>query len=355
MPQLYVIYRPEDARKKSKEIITVLEKTYGAPNIQSPDYDGYLDVYAIEEAVKTTDFLLVIIGNYWADMVDESGVNLLNSVYDPVHMAIATAIQSRKQVIPILVDGASMPYPTRLPRELRKLATQEPIKLDKNAPVEKSITKGLKDIIKSDSRLKMPDFVQQVKLPQRTPAQPQQPRLRQPAPPQKQQLWVKRAVVLVIALIGIAMMLFWLMMPMSPTDYSVANTSNTDSEIAIQITAVPPTINPTSPPTLVLPTDAPLLPKITADNASQLTLLLNQAITISPTELVLFSEDQTLFTFLSTELEEVQIEEIATGNTLKVISTSPYDPIAIQMNADETQLLILLRNGQVIAWGVASE
>jgi len=355
MPQLYVIYRPEDARKKSKEIIAVLEKTYGTSNIQSPDYDGYVDVYAIEQDVKMADFLLVIIGNYWADMVDETGVNLLNSVYDPVHMAIATAINSRKQVIPILVDGAPMPYPTRLPRELRKLATQDPIKLDKNAPLEKSLTKGLKDIIKSDSRLKMPDFVQQVKLPQRTPAPPPQPRLRQPTPPQKHQQWVKPAIVVVIALAVIIISIILMLLPINATGYPIASTYDSDSEIAIQVTAVPPTVIPTSPPTLVIPTDTPSLPKITVENAHQLTLLPDELIRVSPTESVLFSQDQTLFVFLSTSLQTVEIKEIATENTLKVINTTPHNPIAIQFNDDESQLLILLNNGQVMAWGVSQE
>ena len=60
MPQIYVIYRPEDTRKKSRDIIGVLEKTYGASNTHSPDYDGYVDVYAIEKDVKQADYLLVI-------------------------------------------------------------------------------------------------------------------------------------------------------------------------------------------------------------------------------------------------------------------------------------------------------
>ena len=353
MPQIYVIYRPEDARKKSKEIIVALEKNYGAPNIQSPDYEGYLDVYALEQDVKTADYLLVIIGNYWADMVDESGVNLLNSVYDPVHMAVATAINSRKQVIPILVDGAPMPHPSRLPRELRKLATQDPIKVDKNDPLEKSLIKALKDIIKSDSRLKMPDFVQQVKLPQLTQTPP--PRLRQPAPPQKRQYGVTRAIMVAIALAILALIVILSLVTMVMSEAPIASISSTDYEIPIQSTALPPTHIPTSRPTLGFPTDIPSLSKITADNASQLSLLQGEPITVSPTEPILFSEDQTLFIFQSTELQEVQIQEISTEIALKVIDTAPHSPIAIQLNADETQLLILLSDGQVMAWGVQAD
>lgn len=357
MPQIYVIYRPEDARKKSKEIIAILEKNYGANNVHSPDYDGYVDVYAIENDIKMADYLLVIIGNYWADMVDESGVNLLNSVYDPVHMAIATGINSRKQLVPILVDGAPMPHPSRLPRELRKLTTQEPIKLDKNAPLEKSLSKGLKDIIKQGSRIKVPNFVSQVKQPEKSPTQ-QRSRFQhraqqsQQQPQRNYQHWMIRAVWVAIVIAITIIIMAFVLLPTRRTETTwVAET--TVAETSLQVTIVPPTLVPTSPPpTLVIPTDVPSLPAITVDNASQLALVDNRVATVSPTEPVLFSDDQTLFIFLSTELQEVQLQEIATGDTLNTISTAPYEPIAIQLHEDETQLLILLNNGQVMVWGV---
>lgn len=347
MPQVYVIYRPEDARKKSKEIIATLEKTYGASNIQSPDYEGYVDVYAIEQDVQKTDFLLVIIGNYWADMVDESGVNLLNSVYDPVHMAIATAINSHKRAIPILVDGASMPHRSKLPRELRKLTTQEPVKLDKNANLAKSLNKGLKDIIKRDSRLNVPSFVTQVKLPKRTPPV-RQPRLRQPTPQQNRQYRRNRAMLAVIIVLAIIAIVVVLMIMPIDVESTVVQPSNPVTEMPTR----PTRIAPTSTPTLIPPTAIPTRSKITVENASQLTLIEDNNVKISQTELVVFSQEYTLFIVLSQELQEVQIREFATNNILKTIFTAPHDPIAIQLNADETRLLILLSNGQVTSWGI---
>ncbi len=359
MPQIYVIYRPEDARKKSKEIIAILEKNYGASNVHSPDYDGYVDVYAIENDIKMTDYLLVIIGNYWADMVDESGVNLLNSVYDPVHMAIATGINSRKQLVPILVDGAPMPHPSRLPRELRKLTTQEPIKLDKNAPLEKSLNKGLKDIIKQGSRIKVPNFVSQAKQPEKTPAQQlrqfqQRSQRSQQQPQRNYQHWMIRAVWVAIIIAVTVIIMAFILLPTRRANIDMVTVA-TVAETSLQVTIVPPTLVPTSPPTLIMPTDVPLLLSITVENASQLALLEDRIATVSPTEPVLFSEDQTLFIFLSTELQEVQLQDIATGDTLNTISTAPYDPIAIQLYENETQLLILLSNGQVMVWGVPAQ
>jgi hypothetical protein len=348
MPQIYVIYRPEDTRKKSRDIIAVLEKTYGASNTHSPDYAGYVDVYAIERDVKQADYLLVIIGNYWSDMVDESGMNLLNSVYDPVHMAIATGINSRKQVIPILVDGASMPYANRLPRELRKLTKQDPIKLNKNDPLEKSLTKGLKEIIKQGSRLKIPSFVSQVKKPVKTP--PAQIRQRRQAPQSNRPSWIIRAVWVAIVLVVTAIIMAFLLMPTS-WESAVTSPSEAVNQVVAEVTAIPPT---DIPPTLIVPTEMPALAKITVDNASQLTQT-DRIASLSPTELVLFSQDQKLFIFLSRDLQEVTIEEISTGNSIVVISTAPLSPLAIEYNEDETELLILLSDGRVGVWGVPTE
>jgi len=359
MPQIYVIYRHEDARKKSKEIIAILEKNYGVSNVHSPDYDGYVDVYAIENDIKMADYVLVIIGNYWADMVDESGINLLNSVYDPVHMAIATGINSRKQLIPILVDGAPMPHPSRLPRELRKLTTQDPIKLNKNDPLEKSLNKGLKDIIKQGSRIQIPNFVsqaKQLKQPEASPAQPLRRFQQQSQQSQRPyQPWMMRAIWVAIAIAVTIIIMAFLLVP-TRREAPVAVTSYVVEETSLQVTIVPPTLIPTRiPPTTIPSTSIPSLPKITVDNASQLALIEDRVATASPTDLVLFSGDQTFYIFLSTDLQEVQLQEIATLDTLKLINTAPYDPLAIQLNEDETQLWILLSNGQVMVWGVPIE
>ena len=51
MPQIYVIYRPEDTRKTSQEILTALQTTYGATSVHSPNFEGLLDIYQLERDV----------------------------------------------------------------------------------------------------------------------------------------------------------------------------------------------------------------------------------------------------------------------------------------------------------------
>ena len=358
MPQIYVIYRPEDTRKKSQEILETLKKTYGAFSIKSPNFEGYVDVYQIEGDVQKTDFLLVVIGNYWADLVDESGVNLLRSVYDPVHMAIATAIQSRKRIIPILVDGASMPHRTRLPRELRALASQDPIKLEKNGALSKSLNKGLKDIIKRDSLVKVPDFIAQAKIRKRpTTSISNSRRLHTQIPQQNWQHWFKRTVLPTATLIIIALAMVIINIP-DNNEAPVADTSD-------PFTPVLATIAPTSTATTMIQSDLTATenpttiltqsrPQISVDNAGQLTLSEPDMVSLTQPALVVFSEDRSLFIFVSPELQEIQIQDINSGINLKTITTAPNTPRAIQLNEDETLLHVLLNDGQILAWGIES-
>lgn len=354
MPQIYVIYRPEDTRKKSKDIIDALKKTYGESNIIYPDYDGYVDVYQIEQAVQKSHYLLVVIGNYWADLVDESGQNLLASVYDPVHMAIATAIKSRKRVVPILVDGASMPSRQRLPRELRPMITQDAVKLDKNSPIAKSLNKGLKDIIKRDTFIKIPDFMPTKKVSK--PVQPRQtqPRLRQPVPEHDWQTQLHRARLPIVIFICVLVIVITMMMMVLPT---TSTRRNADRSV---ITPVLATIAPTS--TIIggnsTITESPNLiptviyPRITRGNASQLAPISSQVVSIATSQQSFFSQDQTLLIVAASELQEVYIIDVDTSEILFQSLTSPVQPISIELTSDETLLHVLMSDGQVWSWAV---
>lgn len=349
MPQIYVIYRPEDTRKKSKEIIATLQKTYGASNVGFPDFDAYVDVYQIERDIKKTNYLLVIIGNYWADMVDETGQNLLKSVYDPIHMAIATAINSRKRIIPILLDDATMPHRTRLPRELRPMATIDPIKLDKTAPIPKSLNKGLKNIIKRDGYLKVPEFVTQMKPPQLPSSSP---RLRQPQPPRrmsnpsKQLLQV--GIVATIAFVIIMILMFITIQ--SPRQNAIAEpVLATIVPTATPVTATGNPATVTDSPTQV---SLPSYARITTENANQLQPIEESLVSLSSAGQFIFSQDETLFIFASPELQEIQLIDVATNTVLITLDTAPDDPLVIELSPDETILRALSSNGEVFSWGI---
>lgn len=371
MPQIYVIFRPEDSRKKSKEIISALEKTYGEDKIQFPNFDGYVDVYQIERAVQKTDYLLVIIGNYWADLVDEMGHNLLTSVYDPVHMAIATALSSRKRIVPILIDGASMPHRSRLPRELRPMTMQEAVKLDKNAPISKSLNKGLKDVIKRDGFVKIPNFMstkQTAKQPQQ-PSQSQRPlrtsqqRSQSTRSSNQSHLHLTHHQKRILIGLGVCVLAIILMilMVLPTSSYRIA------SEASV-VTAVVATVAPTSTSTMITQTEnnstltesppqvvTPTYPRITVDNAQELTPVDGQVVSIATADQFIFAADESLFIFADTKLQGVQVIDVATNLVITMLDTSPDEPLVIELNPDETLLHVLLSNGEVQSWGIPSQ
>jgi hypothetical protein len=66
--------------------------------------------------------LLAIIGPNWLHVRDERGNRRLDDPNDFLHVEIATALQRGIPVIPILLDGTSIPRTDQLPKELEELA-----------------------------------------------------------------------------------------------------------------------------------------------------------------------------------------------------------------------------------------
>jgi len=60
--------------------------------------------------------LLAVIGRRWLIAVEEEGRRRLDHSEDYVRLEIATALKRGIRVIPMLVDGASMPRPANCRR-----------------------------------------------------------------------------------------------------------------------------------------------------------------------------------------------------------------------------------------------
>jgi len=78
-------------------------------------------VKAIETTVAKCDVLIAVIGNNWVTSKDEHGERRLDNPEDFVRMEIGTALKREIRVIPVLVDGASMPRTAELPDDLKPL------------------------------------------------------------------------------------------------------------------------------------------------------------------------------------------------------------------------------------------
>ena len=84
---------------------------------------------AIEQALSTCHILIVVIGQQWLTSVDAKGQRRLDDQDDFVRMEIEGAFRRRMRVIPVLVQGASMPKPQDLSQSLVPLTQLHAVEL----------------------------------------------------------------------------------------------------------------------------------------------------------------------------------------------------------------------------------
>jgi hypothetical protein len=82
--------------------------------------ENFVDV--VKKAVSASEVLVAVIGTKWAEIKDKHGVWRLGQPEDLVRLEIVTALKRNIRVIPVLVDGASMPKAEALPPELSVVA-----------------------------------------------------------------------------------------------------------------------------------------------------------------------------------------------------------------------------------------
>lgn len=89
--------------------------------------DDFVEV--IRNAVGSCEVLLALIGAQWATITDAEGRRRLDRSDDFVRLEIEVALERNIRVIPILVDGASLPSVEELPATLVKLVRRQTLEL----------------------------------------------------------------------------------------------------------------------------------------------------------------------------------------------------------------------------------
>jgi murein DD-endopeptidase MepM/ murein hydrolase activator NlpD len=101
----------------------------------------------LQEKVDTYDTMLVIIGNSWLTMTEESGERRLDNPNDFVRIEIAAALQRPDmQVIPVLVQGATMPRAQDLPDDLKDLHFRNALQVRQNPDFTPDMAKLIEQI-----------------------------------------------------------------------------------------------------------------------------------------------------------------------------------------------------------------
>ena len=131
---VFISYRREDTKWPAKLLYSALSQRLG-------DQQVFLDIYStpigldfreeISEWISQSDIFLALIGSSWLTASEESEQTpRLQSPNDLVRIEIESALESGIPVVPVFVDGVSMPDQSLLPDSLRELFARNGAVLD---------------------------------------------------------------------------------------------------------------------------------------------------------------------------------------------------------------------------------
>jgi hypothetical protein len=137
MPGTFISYRRDDAAGYAGRLHEALERRLGEGSIFR-DVDtlepGHDFVEAIETRLRECQVFLALIGREWLDATDAAGRPRLDQAHDYVRLEIAAALRRPGvRVIPVLIEGATMPAPEALPEDIRPLARRHAMNLRDDA------------------------------------------------------------------------------------------------------------------------------------------------------------------------------------------------------------------------------
>ena len=130
--QIFISYRREDSSAWARLVYDRLRSRFAADKIFMDVVDlapGVDFVEALEESVGACDVLMAVIGRRWLTAADEAGQRRLEQPEDFVRIEAATALKRGIRVIPVLVDGATMPRSAELPEDLKALVRRHALEI----------------------------------------------------------------------------------------------------------------------------------------------------------------------------------------------------------------------------------
>lgn len=133
MPSIFLSYRRDDSAGYAGRLRSSLESRVGVGSVFR-DVDaiepGQDFVDAIETRVQACRVFIALIGQEWLEAANAAGGRRLDETEDYVRREVAAALSRHDlRVIPVLVEGASMPGASDLPGELQPLARRHAVSL----------------------------------------------------------------------------------------------------------------------------------------------------------------------------------------------------------------------------------
>ena len=130
-PKIFFCYRREDSQGQAGRLYDAFRNRCGA-KLLFRDVDtihpGDNFPRLIEDTILSCKFFIVIIGRGWLHSTNQFG-RRLEDPGDFVRREITTALKNNKTIIPVLVQGATMPEEQDLPNDLKQFAQIQGLEL----------------------------------------------------------------------------------------------------------------------------------------------------------------------------------------------------------------------------------
>src|SRR5262249_43943307 len=131
MSKVFISYRRDDSSGYAQTIYRELVQHFSKDQVfmdvatMEPGMDF---VRAIEKAVGECDVLVALIGKRWAGG-EPGGTSRFHSEKDYVRLEVSTALARDIRVIPVLVDGMTMPNEDSLPTPVQPITRRNAIEI----------------------------------------------------------------------------------------------------------------------------------------------------------------------------------------------------------------------------------
>jgi len=130
---IFISYRRIDTSYAAGRIYDRLVAKFGEDAIfmDVDTIEGGTDfVKVLEDAVRSCDVLIALIGRQWLGIKDKDGKRRLDNPEDFVRIEIAAALERNIRVIPVLVDGVEMLQAYELPENLKAIARRNALQVN---------------------------------------------------------------------------------------------------------------------------------------------------------------------------------------------------------------------------------
>jgi hypothetical protein len=129
-PRIFISYRRDDAAGEAGRLSDLLGQRFGQARVFldiETIQPGADFVVTLEDSLKETGVMLVVIGRRW---VADGSRRRLDDPGDFVRLELETALARGTPIVPVLVQGATMPETADLPASLAAFAKRQAVRVD---------------------------------------------------------------------------------------------------------------------------------------------------------------------------------------------------------------------------------